>query len=94
MSGRAATGFLTVVFATTACFATRSDVQILQNDLRVLQAEQTAERARADSARAVEARRDSIAAAQLDQLLGAVRAMRDTIQATNGRLLRFQGEVR
>lgn len=94
MSGRVATGFLAVVLATTACFATRSDVQILQNDLRVLQAEQTAERARADSARAVEARYDSIAAAQLEQLLGAVRAMRDTIQATNGRLLRFQGEVR
>src|SRR5687768_13639523 len=80
--------------ATTACFATRSDVQILQNDLRVLQAEQTAERARADSARMAQARRDSIASAQLDQVLGAVRAMRDTIQATNGRLTRFQGEVR
>jgi hypothetical protein len=24
-----------VVLATTACFATRSDVQVLQNDLRV-----------------------------------------------------------
>ena len=94
MTGRAGTGLLAVVLATTACFATRSDVQVLQNDLRVLQAEQTTERARADSARAVAARRDSTAVAQLDQLLGAVRAMRDTIQATNGRLLRFQGEVR
>ena len=80
-----------VVATTTACFATRSDIQVLQNDLRVLQAEQ---RAQAESARTIEARRDSIAAAQLDQLLGAVRAMRDTIQATNGRLTRFQGEVR
>ena len=79
---------------TTACFATRSDVQVLQNDLRVLQSEQAAGRAREDSARLVEARRDSISAMQLDQLLGAVRALRDTIQATNGRLTRFQGEVR
>ena len=87
---------MTVVVAltTTGCFATRSDVQILQNDLRILQADQAAGRARDDSARAIEARRDSVAAAQLDQLLGAVRAMRDTIQATNGRLTRFQGEVR
>jgi TolA-binding protein len=85
---------LAVALTTTACFATRSDVQILQNDLRVLQSEQVTERARADSARMVEARRDSVTAAQLDQLLGAVRAMRDTIQATNGRLTRFQGDVR
>jgi TolA-binding protein len=59
-----------------------------------MQAEQMAARAQQDSARAVASRRDSIAAAQLDQLLAAVRTMRDTMQATNNRLLRFQGEVR
>jgi TolA-binding protein len=83
-----------VVLATTACFATRSDVQVLQNDLRVLQAEQMAARAQEDSSRAVASRRDSIAAVQLDQLLAAIGTMRDTMQATNNRLLRFQGEVR
>ena len=85
---------LAVVVTTSACFATRSDVQLLQNDLRVLQAEQAAGRAQADSARVTAARRDSVAARQLDQLLAGLRSMGDTMQATNGRLLRFQGEVR
>ena len=80
-----------VALATGACFATRSDVQILQNDLRVLQAEQASARAAADSA---DARRDSVVAAQLDQLLAAVRVMRDSAAATTLRLQRFQGEVR
>ena len=83
-----------VVLATTACFATRSDVQVLQNDLRILQAEQLAARAQADSARAASARRDSIAAIQFDRLLATIQSMRDSMQTTNGRLLRFQGEVR
>lgn len=83
-----------VALGTTACFATRSDVQLLQNDLRVLQAEQSAGRAQADSARAAMERRDSATASQLAQLLVALRTMGDTMVATNGRLLRFQGEVR
>ena len=80
-----------VALATGACFATRSDVQILQNDLRTLQTEQALVRARADSA---DARRDSIVNAQLDQLLNAVRAIRDSAAVTTLRLQRFQGEVR
>jgi TolA-binding protein len=83
-----------VALATGACFATRSDVQILQNDLRVLQAEQAGARAAADSAQRAAARRDSITGAQLDQLLGALRIIRDSATATNVRLQRFQGEVR
>jgi TolA-binding protein len=80
-----------VALATGACFATRSDVQILQNDLRVVQADQAAARAAADSAAA---RRDSITSARLDQLITALRTMRDSAAATNVRLQRFQGEVR
>ena len=80
-----------VALATGACFATRSDMQILQNDLRVLQLEQ---RAATDSALRAAARRDSLVAVQLDQLLAAVRIMRDSAAATTLRLQRFQGEVR
>ena len=94
MSGRLIVLVPAVVLATTACFATRSDVQVLQNDLRILQAEQTAGRAREDSARLAAARRDSVTAEQLSQLIAAFGSMRDTMLATNTRLLRFQGEVR
>jgi len=80
-----------VALATGACFATRSDMQVLQNDLRVLQVEQ---RASADSAFRAAARRDSITAAQLDQLLAALRGLRDSTRATTLRMQRFQGEVR
>jgi TolA-binding protein len=83
-----------VALATGACFATRSDVQILQNDLRTLQAEQAGARAAADSALRASARRDSVTAAQLEQLLAAIRVMRDSAAATTLRLQRFQGEVR
>jgi len=75
-----------VALATGACFATRSDVQILQNDLRVLQAEQAGAKAAADSALRAAVRRDSITSAQLDQLLGALRGMRDSATATTVRL--------
>lgn len=80
-----------VALTTGACFATRSDVQLLQNDLRVIQAEH---RAAADSSFRAAARRDSVTAAQLDQLIAALRIMRDSTAATNLRLQRFQGEVR
>jgi TolA-binding protein len=83
-----------VALATGACFATRSDVQVLQNDIRVLQGEQAGARAAADSALRVAAHRDSVTATQLDQLLASLRGMRDSAAATNQRLLRFQGEVR
>ena len=82
------------VLATGACFATRSDVQVLQNDLRVLQSEQTIARAAADSALKASAQRDSATAAHLDQILAALRGMRDSATATNLRLQRFQGEIR
>ena len=71
------------VLATGACFATRSDVQVLQNDLAIMRAE-TAER-------------DLRQRAKLDTLLEALAAIdvvSDSMQAANARLARFQTDVR
>jgi tol-pal system protein YbgF len=68
--------------ATGACFATRSDVQILQNDLQIMRAE-TAQR---DSARAI----------QLDRLAAALQALdivQDSLRLLSVRTLKFQGDV-
>ncbi len=80
-----------VALATGACFATRSDVQVLQNDLRIIQAEQ---RAALDSMRADAARRDSALATRMDELISGLDFVRDSMRATKTRIQRFQGEVR
>jgi TolA-binding protein len=80
--------------ATGACFATQNDIRVLQNDLQVLQAEQTAARAAADSTRADQSRREAALRAQLDQVIAILGSLRDSLHAANGRLSRFQGQVR
>ena len=66
--------------ASTACFATRSDVMVLQHDLSVTRAEMLA----ADSARRQ----------QLDRLLASMTTVQDTVRSMNVRFTRFQGDVR
>jgi TolA-binding protein len=83
-----------VALATGACFATRSDVQVLQNDLQVLQKEQIAARAAAESASLVAIRRDSVRGAQLDQMMRALGVVRDSLASATARVQRFQGDVR
>ena len=71
------------VLATGACFATRSDVQVLQNDLAIMRAE-TAER-------------DLRQRAKLDtllQALAAIEVVNDSMRAANARMARFQTDVR
>jgi TolA-binding protein len=64
----------------TACFATRQDVQLLRNDLATMQATS----ARADSARARETAR----------LLDALGVVRDSVRALAARDQRFAGDTR
>jgi len=61
-----------------AC-ATRSDMQVLQNDLAIMRSET----ARADSAHR----------AQLDRVTAAVTALNDSVRTANTRVYRFQGDV-
>lgn len=68
-----------VVFAAGACFATRSDVQILQSDLGTLRVEQ--------------ARRDSLRGAQLDHVVTTLGGVNDSLRVLSGRLGKFQGDV-
>jgi tol-pal system protein YbgF len=68
--------------ATGACFATRSDVQILQNDLQIMRAETT--------------QRDSARAVQLDRLAAALQTLdtvQDSLRQLSARTLKFQGDV-
>jgi TolA-binding protein len=60
----------------------------------VLQAEQVAARAAADSARIVAIRRDSIRGVQLDQMMRSLGIVRDSLQSATARVQRFQGDVR
>jgi TolA-binding protein len=83
-----------VALATGACFATRSDVQVLQSDVHALRAEQMAARAAAESALVQTARRDSVRGAQIDQLLRSIGVVRDSLHASTLRVQRFQGDIR
>ncbi len=65
-----------------ACFATRSDVRVLQSDIGTLQAA-AARAARADTAQAV----------QLRQIVQALGAVSDSLRAAAVTLHRFQGDV-
>lgn len=66
--------------ATGACFATRSDVRLLHDDLQAARAE----RARADSALHQE----------LTRVLAAVGTVNDSVKVVSERLTAFQGNVR
>lgn len=66
--------------ATSACFATRNDLVVLQNDIIATRSELLA----ADSARA----------AQLERVLSRLGGAQDTLTSINQRFTRFQGDVR
>jgi len=64
----------------TGCFATRSDMMVLQQDLSVTRAEMLA----ADTARRE----------QLDRVIATMGAVQDTMRSINQRFTRFQGDMR
>ena len=66
--------------ATGACFATQSDVRLLQNDLQIMRTESVI----ADSARR----------AQLDAIIATLGRTQDSLRSMNVQLGRFQGDVR
>lgn len=66
--------------ATGACFATRDDIRILQNDLAVMRAEQ--------------AQRDSIEAARLASVVELLALSQDSLRNLSARVVRLQGDVR
>ena len=66
--------------ATGACFATQSDVRVLQNDLQIM---------RTESAMA-----DSVRRAQLDTIIASLGRNRDSLASMGARLGKFQGDVR
>jgi tol-pal system protein YbgF len=70
------------VLAAGACFATRGDVRILQNDIATLQAA-ALRAARADTQQAV----------QLRQVMQGLGAVSDSLRLANASLQRFQGDV-
>ena len=74
----------TLVFASSACFATRNDVRILQEDILSLRTME----ARADSARA---RQLADISMTLNTTLGGVR---DSVRELGTRLVAFQGATR
>lgn len=65
-----------------ACFATRSDVRVLQSDIATLQAA-AARAARADTAQSV----------QLRQIINGLTAVSDSLRRTSAAIQRFQGDV-
>lgn len=69
-----------VALATSACFATRNDVRVLQGDITALRAE----RALGDSARA----------AQIDRIIGQLQVATDSLKSLAGQSSRFQGDAR
>jgi len=70
------------VLATGACFATRGDVRILQNDIATLQA-----------AAARAARADTLQAVQLRQIMQGLGGVSDSLRFATATLQRFQGDV-
>jgi tol-pal system protein YbgF len=61
------------------CFATQSDVQVLQSDIRTMRGEQLA----ADSARKI----------QIDRALASMRTANDSLNALSMRLTRFRSDM-
>jgi tol-pal system protein YbgF len=68
------------VLVAGGCFATRSDVQILQNDLATMKAQNQ----QADSARRV----------QLDHVIGQLAAANDSLALLSARTTRWLGDIR
>jgi tol-pal system protein YbgF len=66
--------------ATGACFATQSDVRVLQTDVQTLRAERH--------------RQDSLMLQRFDQLMASLRTTNDTVRALSDRVTRLQGDVR
>jgi len=70
-----------VAFAATgACFATQSDVRVLQTDVQTLRAERH--------------RQDSLMLHRFDELMASLRTTNDTVRALSDRVTRLQGDVR
>jgi tol-pal system protein YbgF len=68
---------LVMLFA--GCFATQSDVQVLQSDIRTMRGEQLA----ADSARKI----------QIDRALASIRTANDSLNAVSAHLTRFRSDM-
>ncbi len=66
--------------ATGACFATQSDVRVLQTDVQTLRTERH--------------RQDSLMLQRFDALMASLRTTNDTVRALSDRLTRLQGDVR
>jgi len=71
-----------VILTAGACFATRSDVRVLQSDIATLQAA-AARAARADTAQSV----------QLRQIIQGLGSVSDSLRLASTSLQRFQGDV-
>ena len=66
--------------ATGACFATQSDVRVLQTDVQTMRAERH--------------RQDSLMLQRFDALMASLRTTNDTVRALSDRVTRLQGDVR
>ena len=69
----------TLMLASTACFASKSDIDELRNELNTLRAETSS----ADSARAM----------QMVQMLGTLRLVADSLDAVSARVTRVRAET-
>lgn len=69
-----------VALAVGACVATKDDVRILQNDLRVMRTEQ--------------AQADSVRRARLDDILSHLVRTQDSVRVVSTRVARMQGDLR
>ena len=78
--GQRALAMLALAFVASACFATRTDVQLLQSDIAALRTESV--------------QRDSARAAQLDRVISTLGLVSDSLRVTSSRLAQFQGDVR
>jgi tol-pal system protein YbgF len=67
-------------FVAVGACATRSDIQVLQSDIRVMRIEAT----QADSARRI----------QLDAVIAALGGTQDSLRSMHAQLFKFQGDVR
>ena len=63
-----------------ACFATQSDVRVLQTDVQTLRAERH--------------RQDSVMLQRFSELMASLRTTNDTVRALSDRVTRLQGDVR
>lgn len=68
------------LMATGACFATQSDVRVLQTDVQTLRTERH--------------RQDSLMLQRFDELMASLRTTNDTVRALSDRVTRLQGDVR